>query len=254
MSEINVQKWSPMYWIARGAEALADAIEVIAANYKPPFECSEGMKPVPGGKFHMGSTKGNRDEQPVHEVTVSSFCMDKSEVTVEAFDAWGLGNRNRGKRLSRPNQPVVGVNWKEADAYCRAIGKRLPTEAEWEYAARGPSGQEYMKKYLINTDNAHYATGATADVCTHGTNGYGLCDMAGNAFEWCADWYGGYGAEAVTDPAGLIDGTHKVLRGGSWIYNDARFLRASFRHEDLPEYGDYDFGFRCVDDPIKSAK
>lgn len=254
MSDINFQVFNPMYWMAEGVEVFTKTLLAMSEVSKPSFKCPAGMEPIPGGKFQMGSTEGQRDEAPVHEVEISSFCMDKSEVTVEKFDAKGLGYRYKDEDFSRSNQPAVGVNWYGAKAYCEAMGKRLPTEAEWEYAARGPFGTAYMDSDSIDTDNAHYRANSTADVCTHETNGYGLCDMAGNAWEWSSDWYGVYSKESVKDPTGPGEGTYRVLRGGSWFNLDASGLRASSRFSDLSGFGSYSLGFRCVASPEDSSK
>ncbi len=158
------------------------------------------------------------------------------------------------------NQPVVCVDWTQATAYAKWVGGRLPTEAEWEYAARsGGRDQEYpWGNQKATCNHAIMADGgdgcgrdSTWPVCSKpaGNTAQGLCDMSGNVWEWVSDWYGNYASGALTNPTGPSSGSYRVFRGGSWIYT-AGYLRAANRSNRAPgTRGDY-IGFR----PARSVR
>ena len=236
---------------------------------------------IPAGEFQMGSNAGDKDEQPVHPVYVDAFYMDVYEVTNTQFKAfvdanpqwrkdqipskyhggnylkhWSGNNYPSGKA----NHPVTHVSWYAAMAYAERAGKRLPTEAEWEYAARGGlQGQTYPGGNTIDASQANYGKnlGVTTPVGSYGANGYGLYDMAGNVWEWCVDVYKTdfYAVSPPRNPVagGSIappylttqTGISRVLRGGSW-FNVARFLRVAGRYRLTPTGTYDDFGFRCA--------
>jgi formylglycine-generating enzyme required for sulfatase activity len=235
----------------------------------------------------MGSAELGDDERPVHLVYLDDFWVDRYEVTNERFahfvaetdyqtDAekagWGwvrIGSEweemsgadwrhPRGQSSGiedKMDHPVVLVSWNDADAYCRWAGKRLPTEAQWEKAARGPSldsGYTYAWGNEFDASNANTKEAKLGDTTPvgsfspHGDSPYGASDMTGNVWEWVADWYdsGYYSQSPPTNPSGPTTGTYKVLRGGSWLF-DELYARTAFRYNVRPDYT-YDFtGFRC---------
>ena len=283
--------------------------EVTASDVPPP---PTGMSLIPAGNFEMGDALDGESDAPVHTVYVSQYYMDQTLVTYAQWQAvytWAVAHgysfdyAGSGKAANHPVQTVSWydcVKWSNARSemagltpcytvsgsvyrtgqsapVCNmsASGYRLPTEAEWEKAARGglsglrfPWGNTISESqanyyadplslnaggysYDVNTYggyNTAYATGAypfTSPVGSFAANGYGLYDMAGNVFEWCWDWYGSYGSGAQTDPTGAASGSGRVLRGGYW-YGGAYYCRVSDRYYDIQSISYYGFGFRCV--------
>ena len=222
---------------------------------------------IPAGEFTMGSDKGDDDEQPIHKVFLDTFYIDKFEVTnarfakfVEAIQSeppWGFADKETP--VVRPDQPVRWVNWMDAIGYCLWTGKRLPTEAEWEKAARGPDGRVYPWGNDPPTP-AHAVFGLKEGSDTvsaignrdKGKSPYGVHDLAGNLYEWTTDWYDEefYSKNPAINPKGPSEGTAKVQRGGSYI-NGAYRLRSSFRTKGDPTEHDPNVGFRCAQDVPK---
>jgi formylglycine-generating enzyme required for sulfatase activity len=230
-----------------------------------------GMALIPSGCFNMGDafSEGTGDELPVHNVCITSFYMDVHEVTNAEYKAcvssgactvpassssfsgvFSYGNANF------KNFPVIYTSWYQAKAYCIWSGKRLPTEAEWEYAARGGlSGKRYPWGDTINGANANYWVSGdqwdndTSPVKYYVANGYGLYDMSGNVWEWVNDWYSDiyYSISPTKNPPGPDSGTYRVMRGGSWL-EDTLLLRVSYRGYYYPMYRNYYIGFRCAGD------
>ena len=172
------------------------------------------MVRIPAGSFQMGSNDGNDNEKPVHIVYVDAFYMDKYEVTNAQYQQFVHVTRHlephywSNSGYNQPNQPVVGVTWHNAEAYAKWAGKRLPTEAEWEYAACGGlSSKKYPLGDLIGSSQACYANNKPNSVGSYSANGYGLYDMAGNVWEWCSYWYDSdyYGDSPSRNPQGLGD-------------------------------------------------
>ena len=214
--------------------------------------------------FEMGNhfNEGNANERPVHTVELDAFYMDIHEVTVGQFkqfvnqSGYSYNMWNDVARYSPGDDyPMVYVSWNDATAYCEWAGKRLPTEAEWEYAARGrligkryPWGDE-----IIHDDANYWSTGGKdkwvycAPVGSFDVNGYGLYDMVGNAWEWCADWYDEnyYSISSVNNPQGPGTGERRVLRGGSWDFITSG-LRVTYRNANAPTTASGLSGFRCV--------
>lgn len=231
------------------------------------------MVVVPGGAFYRGSKDGNRDEMPRHSITLASYAIDVHPVTNEQFVRFlevmgGEKDNNhqdtirmRDSRIKRSGgklsiesgyakHPVVGVTWYGAVAYAKWIGKRLPTEAEWEIAAWGglenvlyPTGDD------IEKTQANFFSSDTTAVMSYAPNGYGLYDMTGNVYEWCHDWYSynyyEISVQEPENPKGPLQGVYRVLRGGCWksLKED---LRCSRRHRNNPGTVNGTYGFRCA--------
>ncbi len=222
---------------------------------------------ISAGCFDMGNGffgEGDMAETPVHEVCISAFEMDVHEITNAEYAACvddggctAPSNSNSGTRSpyygdqAYVDFPVIYVDWFQADEYCAWAGKRLPTEAEWEYAARGGlAGNRYPWGATLSSTDANYSStvGDTSAAESYPPNGYGLYDMAGNVREWTADWYDWsyYGVSPTNDPTGPATGVYRTLRGGSW-YSLPNYLRVASRDFLLPNYGiSFDSGVRCA--------
>ena len=219
---------------------------------------------IPAGEFTMGSEKGDDDEQPIHRVFLDTFYLDKFEVTngrfakfVEAIHSeppWGF--KEKETPVLQADQPVRWVNWMDAVGYCLWAGKRLPTEAEWEKAARGTDGRVYPWGNepptpaqavfgLKEGDEAVSPVGHREK----GQSPYGVHDLAGNLYEWTRDWYDEqfYTTNPAVNPRGPDEGSTKVQRGGSYTNTPYR-LRSSFRTKGDPTEHDPHVGFRCAHD------
>lgn len=265
----------------------------------------EGMALIPGGEFFMGSpagTDGLPDEQPQRKVYLGSFFIDRYEVTHKAYASFVSATKHRvpenakqastlwnwqGPMAGIDRHPVVNVSWTDADSYCRWAGKRLPTEAEWEKAARGTDGRRYpwgnewdihlansasfwagqtiefaggndWDAFWIRGDGARLAKekGLNGEVLTmpvgsfpEAVNSYGLYDMAGNVAEWVQDWYDPnyYKSAPLTNPTGPERGAIKSMRGGSWL-KPAISLRTSDRDWGTMDSRPSGTGFRCAQD------
>jgi formylglycine-generating enzyme required for sulfatase activity len=203
------------------------------------------------GEFLMGSNAFN-DEKPIHTVRITrGFWMGKYEVTQEQYEAV-MGNKP--SNFKGAQNPVESVSWDDAVAFCKKVGVRLPTEAEWEYACRAGTTTKYSSGdsdsdldgvawYTINSRNTTHPGGQKQ------ANAWGLYDMHGNVWEWCADWYGSYPSGEATNPAGSSSGTARVLRGGSWCFYPG-FCRSAIRGWYYPGNRDVSVGFRvCLDFP-----
>jgi len=231
-----------------------------SAEELDPVKLESEMAALPGGTFWMGCSPGDDecfdDEKPRHEVTLSAFELDRTEVSKTQYRecvAADVCTIPAGADWQTPTlgeRPVTGVSHAQAEIYCRWRGKRLPTEAEWEYAARA-GGDEII--YGAPTEVAWFDENAqrrTHTIARKKPNRWGLYDMFGNVREWCVDRYGAeyYATSPAVDPPGHIDPTDsaRVIRGGGW-FTDRRHLRASYRrfHAD-PDFFSNDLGFRCA--------
>jgi eukaryotic-like serine/threonine-protein kinase len=228
---------------------------------------------VPAGEFMMGSDNSDRsDEKPEHQVYLDSFWIDRTEVTVRMYDLcaeagvckepinkWSSTRLNYYGNTEFDNFPAIYVDWNMAKTYCEWADRRLPTEAEWEKAARGTDGRTYPWGEEISCSLANYwgghngCMGDTTEVGMYldGASIYGALDMAGNTWEYVNDWYSEtyYSSSPISNPLGPELGQHRVVRGGSWDDgNDV--VRSSFRSWVTPIGGDYSAtynqGFRCA--------
>ena len=229
---------------------------------------------IPPGTFMMGCVPGDTDcfpdEKPRHRVTITDgFWMGRTEATVAAYERFALATQ-RGMPAppsfdgawKKKNHPIVRVSWSDAGAYCSWAGGRLPTEAEWEYAARGgKEGLRFPWGNEISRERANYGAdkccsglaegrdewGFTSPVGSFSPTGYGLYDLNGNVWEWVGDWYDGdyYRGASSANPQGPASGERRVLRGGSW-FDVPQGLRASYRSRNPPVGWDGDVGFRCT--------
>jgi formylglycine-generating enzyme required for sulfatase activity len=239
---------------------------------------------VEGGTFLMGSSNGNSNESPAHEVTVNSFIIGKYPVTQkEWYEVMGstvtqqrdMVNKLYPLRGVGDNYPMYYVNWYEALEYCnkrslteglspvyrisknfaacdwRANGYRLPTEAEWEYAAKGGNMDSIVFDYSggNSADEAVWYMKNSGDaahpVGMKKPNSLGLYDMSGNVWEWCWDRFDKYPLDAQTNPRGAYEGSKRVIRGGCWLLPALR-ARSSFRCSGIPSLGNYNKGFRVA--------
>ena len=223
------------------------------------------MMLVPTGEFTMGSNEG-ADEQPVHRVSLDAYYMDKYEVTVGQYAAFlqakGIDPPSNWKTMNQPahqKRPVANVDWTDAAAYCNWAGKRLPTEAEWEKAARGTDARLYP--WGNDPPTPHHATYRKTESHSHGAltpvgtledgkSPYGIYDLAGNVREWVSDWYDKdyYRNSPPQNPTGPPMGESKVLRGGSWD-SGPQDLRSAFRYLHRSTHRHKDYGFRCANTP-----
>jgi eukaryotic-like serine/threonine-protein kinase len=279
------------------ASAIAPAASIVRA------ECPVGMKRVAGGAFFMGSDEKGAEpnEKPPHRVVIAPFCLDELEVTVERYKACSdRGNCLRAAKentwpgikpvqtkiydpLCTANDPIANaalpincINWEQARKFCEASGGRLPTEAEWELAARGsdgriyPWGDEPPNGTLLNAcgrecvawmakhpdpdqpiasmfgDDDGYPTIAPVGRFPKGASTSGILDIVGNVSEWVADWYGPYSVDVVDNPRGPDAGKERVIRGGAWNGSSPSWVRPAYRFHAPPDYRTHGIGFRCA--------
>ncbi|HEY4014453.1 MAG TPA: bifunctional serine/threonine-protein kinase/formylglycine-generating enzyme family protein [Polyangiaceae bacterium] len=260
--------------------------------------CPAGMIAIPGGSFFMGSDEGLPFERPAHQVSLAPYCVDKFEATVGDYKACSDAGRckragttndwptiadkerkafdplcNARDPVNRGRHPINCVDWEMSDKFCKEQGKRLPTEAEWEFAARGPDGRKYPwgdddpgasrlnacgkecmlwgakngieEKAMYDNDDG-FANTAPVGSFPKGASRYGVEDVVGNVWEWVADWYSAYGKEEQNAPKGPENGDEKVIRGGAWNGSYPSWVRPTFRYKDTPAKRSYGIGFRCA--------
>lgn len=271
----------------------------------PPSRCPEGMVFMDNPVFNMGAAAGqtgDRNETPAHRVTLAPYCIDRTEVTAHRYQECAVSGQCttsstvnfpaipapqlpswnqlcNGNRADRADHPMNCVDWAQASTYCRSRGGRLPTEAEWEFAARGaetrtyPWGEAAPSLDRVNACDAdcialltrgnlsrpaasfagsdsHGGT-APAGAFTPGASLFGVLDMAGNVMEWTGDWFGLYNAAPATDPTGAAGGADRVARGGHWYSGTAAALRTTARVPANPAFRLATLGFRCVHAPAE---
>jgi len=234
------------------------------------------MIKVEGGTFQMGSTTGDRNEQPVHSVTLTkTYYMCETEVTQALWYAV-MGPTSGGSRQWNStyglgdNYPAYNISYEDCQSFLSALNSKLssqlgsgehfrfPTEAEWEFAAKGGNKSKgytysgsntigdvawyYDNSYALGKSNSNYGT---HPVKTKSPNELGLYDMSGNVREWCYDWIGSYSPSAQTDPTGATSGYYRVIRGGSWFDNDT-YCRVAYRNDISPSFSAFCLGFRLA--------
>ena len=239
-----------------GQDGEAQAFTVNGVSFK--------MMPVEGGTFTMGATAEQQnpdsDEKPTHRVTLSSYMMGETEVTQGLWQAvmgytptsgleqwssdYGMGTQ----------YPAYFISWNDVQEFITKLNQltgktfRMPTEAEWEYAARGGSksrGYQYSGSNNLDDVAWYWDNSGSHPVKTKSPNELGLYDMSGNVWEWCSDRYGSYSSDAQTNPTGPSSGSYRVVRGGSWL-NNARYCRVAYRNYNSPSIRSYYLGFRLA--------
>ncbi len=233
------------------------------------------MVAVEGGTFTMGATaeQGNdveSNELPTHQVTLSGYSIGETEVTQELWQAVMGSNPGYFKASTYAaygdnlQRPIEMVSWDDCQEFITKLNEltgktfRLPTEAEWEYAARGGNRSQgykyagsntvgdvawyFYNSYALGVDSPDYGTHTVA---TKAPNELGLYDMSGNVWEWCQDWYGSYSSDAQTNPTGPDSGSYRVFRGAAW-FNYAGYCRVSYRTHNPPTFSYYDLGLRLA--------
>jgi formylglycine-generating enzyme required for sulfatase activity len=262
VQEEHIEKQVPQPEISK--EMAPTGFTVISSSSSPePEKKPQNMVWIEGGTFMMGSENGENTEKPAHKVTVNGFYMDKTDVTQEEYNSVMRNNPSHFKDC--PECPVEEISWDEAKKYCEKVNKRLPTEAEWEYACKAGSTTKYYWGNEMNGEYAWYE--ANSEKMTHPVgqkkpNSFGLYDMIGNVREWCNDWYDeNYYSNSplqnpkgpmqkpkspMQNPKGPIEDTYhyRVLRGGYWNGRDN--MRCACRDGYLPAYRNDGVGFRCV--------
>jgi eukaryotic-like serine/threonine-protein kinase len=279
--------------------ASASVTPQASASAAPPPACPEEMVQIPAGQFFMGSELKDAldNEKPSHNVTVESVCMDLYEVSAKKYKACSDEGKCRraptevdwpkitaaeratysplctGSDPDKLDHPITCVTWEMANNYCKSNDKRLPTEAEWEFATRGPDGRIYpwgddppTAEHLNACDaqclawgKAHkvelkalekgddgFPTTAPVGKFPAGRSRFGPYDVVGNVWEWVADWYGTYQPDAAKNPLGPATGERKVIRGGAWNAGFETWLHPSFRYAQVPNAQSYGIGFRCA--------
>ena len=213
------------------------------------------MIAVKGGTFQMGSDDGFYDQLPVHQVTLSDYYIGETEVTQELWNA--VMGSNPSYFTGNMQRPVEQVSWDDCQTFIYKLNQltgetfRLPTEAQWEYAARGGnkskgyiySGSNEIDEVAWYWDNSYMAP--THPVKTKAPNELGIYDMSGNVWEWCSDWYGDYSSAAQTDPTGPATGSSRVCRGGGWL-GIAAGCRVANRGYSAPTFSDFYLGLRLA--------
>ena len=235
------------------------------------FGNESGMVFIPAGEFIMGANGRSQDQAPEHVVFLDAYYIDRYEVTNADYDDCVKGGVCRAPKsypgFMEPSQPVIGITWSDADTWCRWAGKRLPTEAEWEKAARGPDGRTYPWGEGLSCLDANYGNNQSVNGGIHecpdnpsrtaavGTalrdiSPYGAHDMAGNAWEYVADYYQAeyYSSSPYRNPKGPSSGSTHIIKGGSW-YTTGRNVALSSRinRTDASAPNNFD-GFRCARD------
>jgi formylglycine-generating enzyme required for sulfatase activity len=228
----------------------------------PPPPVTEIMVEIPAGPFTLGSDEGDPEDGPAQEMDLPAFEIDRFEVTNADFDAFakstgyltyaeqqGLGNWRSEWDMGEDNHPVAMVTWDDAAAYCEWLGKRLPTEVEWEKAARGEDGRRFPWGNDWDSSKANVKEAGLRGTVAVGSFGAGaspngIDDVTGNVWEWTADWYQAYPGNTVDDP--YYGEQFRVTRGGGWFDEEAQSTTFNRNAADPSKTANDDLGFRCA--------
>jgi formylglycine-generating enzyme required for sulfatase activity len=207
------------------------------------------LVPIPGGEFLMGQDDGRDDERPAHRVMVAPFHLGRTQVTNAEYEQFCRAtSRPSPASFGGASHPVTSVNWFDAVAYCHWAGVRLPTEAEWEFAARGGvEGQLYPWGNELPAVEPEKWVHGPEPVGRATPTGFGLLDMCSNVHEWCSDWYDPayYSVSPAENPRGPEHGKRRASRGGAWRHH-IKFSRCAARSSIPPEFRYADYGFRVA--------
>ena len=253
--------WRTIFFAGLAALLFAFAGKRFAIGASTPHQIGTGldtMVKVPAGWFIMGSDSGDNDDvKPRRRVYLDQFFIDKYPVTNSRFRRFGKSRYDDNSRFNGDRQPVVGVMWSQARDYCESVGKRLPTEAQWEKAARGVDGRKYPwgnqwdPSKVIWDKNSGAKTHPVDRTSNTHRSPYGVVDMSANVREWMRDWFKNdyYSNAPERNPEGPVSGRWRVIRGGSWRGGDPVWFRVSARHGAGPVYVFPNLGFRCAKAP-----
>jgi formylglycine-generating enzyme required for sulfatase activity len=218
------------------------------------FELADMIR-IPGGTFLMGQDDGRDDERPAHRVTVAPFLLCRYQTTNAHYETFRRVTMRERPEFTCPTQPATSVNWFDAVAYCKWLAAqwdthfRLPTEAEWGFAARGGFERRLYPWGDLAPEIGDRWRDGPEPVGESEPNGYGLFDMCQNVHEWCADWYDPayYAASPAENPTGPPVGKRRASRGGAWRHH-VKFSRCAARSSIPPEFRYADYGFRVAAD------
>ena len=201
---------------------------------------------IPAGEFLMGTDQGTPAERPIHKVELGGFFLDRFEVSNQNYEAFDPGF-HRSSASSCDRCPATRVSWYEAQAYCQSLNRRLPTEAEWEKARRGPAENPSASRPQETARTSLPIKAGAFAVDSPPANGYGIHHLAGNVWEWVNDWHDEsyYRTSPAENPLGPLKGLRKSVRGGSW-YNNVWYTQPGMRFQLAPHVKLNSLGFRCA--------
>ena len=201
---------------------------------------------IPAGEFLMGTDQGTPAERPIHKVELGGFFLDRFEVSNQNYEAFDPGF-HRSSASSCDRCPATRVSWYEAQAYCQSLNRRLPSEAEWEKARRGPAENPSASRPQETARTSLPIKAGAFAVDSPPANGYGIHHLAGNVWEWVNDWHDEsyYRTSPAENPLGPLKGLRKSVRGGSW-YNNIWYTQPGMRFQLAPHVKLNSLGFRCA--------
>jgi len=218
----------------------------IQSHLADSMESYENTSLIPAGEFLMGTEEGTEIDRPIHKVYLEAFRISQFEVSNREFETF-QPKHIRSVHSSCDKCPATMINWHDAISYCKSKNARLPSEAEWEKAARGPAGYRYSFGEISDQSKGNFANSfklGAKTVNSFQPNGYGLYNMSGNVWEWVDDWFSLYPKTKI-DKLTSIALNEKMVRGGSW-YNSAYYINVGMRFKLNPEIKLNSIGFRCA--------